>query len=139
MTVTRLHHVVFAVQDLEQAARTWAETLGLQRGASVRPSGSDLELAPLPLGDPARDAFCELVVALAPEQRLTPFLEERGEGMLSLSLEVDDLDAAVAGLRAQGVAIDHPEPGLLPDTRVARLAPSATHGVRLQLLARQPT
>jgi catechol 2,3-dioxygenase-like lactoylglutathione lyase family enzyme len=136
MTVTRLHHVVFAVQDLEQAARAWVETLGLGRGESLRPPGSNLELAPLPLGDPARDAFCELVAALAPEQRLTPFLEERGEGMLSMSLEVDDLDAAVRDLRAQGVVIDDPEAGLLRGTRVARLSPTATHGVRLQLLAR---
>ncbi len=139
MEITRLDHVVFAVQDLAAAVHDWHATFGLEAGASIKPAGTRMELIPLPVGD----AFLELITvsvpaasASEPEQRIAGSIKERAGGMLSLALEVSDLDASVRELRAKGVAIDDPAPGLLPDSRVARIARDVSHGVPMQLIER---
>ncbi|MEX1253781.1 MAG: VOC family protein [Dehalococcoidia bacterium] len=135
MKVARLDHVVFAVDEIDAAAKAWARAFGLQAGPSLRPEQAPVELAALPVG--GESAFLELVRALSDGHQLARSVAEHAEGMLSLSLAVDGLDAAVAELRAKGVAVSGPEPGLLPGTRVARFDPAVTHGVRLQLIERQ--
>ena len=129
----RLDHVVVAVKELEEAARAWEHNLGLKAERVVQPEGSNLKLAMLPAGN----AFVELAQALAPEHRLAAFVEERGEGMFSLSIEVDDLEAAVAELRGRSVDVSDPEPGVLEGTRVARISPQSAHGVPIQLIERR--
>ena len=134
MNVQRLDHVVFAVQDLEAALATWAQTFGLAAGPVLRPEGVPLALAPLPVGE--RGAFLELAQPTAADHPLARQIDERGEGMLSLSFQVADLDAAVRELRAKGVPVGDPAPGLLPDTLIARIDRAASHGVAVQLIER---
>ena len=128
----RLDHVVVAVKELEEAAWAWEHNLGLKAERVVQPDGSNLKLAMLPVGN----AFVELAQAVAPDHRLAAFVEERGEGMFSLSIEVDDLEAAVAELRGRSVDVSDPEPGVLEGTRVARINPQSAHGVPIQLIER---
>jgi methylmalonyl-CoA epimerase len=128
----RLDHVVVAVRELEEAARAWEHNLGLKAERVFEPAGSNLKLASLPAGN----AFVELAQALAPEHRLAAFVEERGEGMFSLSIEVDDLEATVAELRGRGAQVSDPEPGVLEGTRVARIDRQSAHGVQIQLIQR---
>lgn len=140
MKVERLDHLVLAVQELGPAIEAWAKTFGLQSEAPIQPEGSHLELAALPLGGPAlsqvEGAFLELVRATTDDHPLARHLAEVGEGMFSISLQVDDLDAAVRDLRAKGVPVSHPEPGLLPETRVARVPRDYAHGVAVQMIER---
>ena len=128
----RLDHVVVAVKELEEAARAWEHNLGLKAEPVFEPAGSNLRLASLPTGN----AFVELAQPLAPDHRLAAFVEERGEGMFSLSMEVDDLEAAVAELRGRSVDVSDPEPGVWEGTRVARISPQSAHGVPIQLIER---
>ena len=57
-----------------------------------------------------------------------------GEGLSALTLEVDDLEAAVAYLRDKGAQVSEPEPALWPHTRVARISHTSSHGVSIQLI-----
>jgi methylmalonyl-CoA epimerase len=129
----RLDHVVIAVRDLEEAAQAWERNLGLKADRIFQPAGSSMRLASLPAGN----AFLELVQPLAPDHRLAAFMDEHGEGMFSLAIEVDDLEAAVAGLRARGVQVSDPEPGVWEGTRVCRIDRQSAHGVAIQLLQRR--
>jgi hypothetical protein len=74
---------------------------------------------------------------VAQEGRFYQQFQERGEGMFSLSVEVEDLDAAVSYLRSRGAATSDPEPGIWPGSRVARVKKEHTHGVSLQLIERR--
>jgi len=134
MNVRRLDHLIFAVRDLEQAAQAWAGALGLRAEPAYRPEGSHLELARLPL-DP-EGPFLELAMPTAENHRLARFLDDRGEGMFSISVEVDDLDATVRDLRANGLPVSDPEAGAWPGTRLARIPRASGHGVAIQLLER---
>lgn len=130
----RIDHVVIATEDLQDAARLWERNLGLKPDASLdRPLGSGFKVARLPIGD----AFLELVQPVATEGRFLERFKERGEGIFSISLEVDDLDSAVGYLRGKGVRVSDPEAGIWPASRVARVNQASTHGVSIQLIERR--
>ena len=133
-TLKRIDHVVIATEDLQDAARLWERNLGLKPDASLdRPLGSGFKVSRLPIGD----AFLELVQPVSDKGRFAEQFQERGEGMFSVSIEVDDLEGAVAYLRENGARVSDPEPGIWPDSRVARISRSSSHGVSIQLIQRR--
>ena len=130
----RIDHVVIATEDLEDATRRWERNLGLKAEATVqKPLGAGFQLARLPVGD----AFLELVQPTGEKGRFAEQFKERGEGLFSMSLEVDDLEATVAYLRGRGARVSDPEPGIWPKTRVARISAASSHGVSIQLIERK--
>ena len=133
MTIQRLDHLVFAVEDIEETAKAWEETLGIRAAETVRPEGTEIEISFLPAGD----SILELVCPTSQESPIARAMAERGPGMLSISLEVDDIEAAVQDLRSKGVEASGPDKGILPDTRIARIPREAAHGVAVQLIERQ--
>lgn len=133
-TFKRIDHVVIATEDLADAAAKWERNLGLRVQERVsRPLGSGFDVARLPVGD----AFVELVQPVEEKGRFAEQFRERGEGLFSISIEVDDLDEAVRYLRGKGARVSDPEPGIWPGSRVARVSRSSTHGVSLQLIERR--
>ena len=137
MKIMSLDHIVFIVDSLQDAAAAWKETLGLTVGEQLESEGLQGVLGLVPVGLPdANSGFLELAQPSGAEGPLAGMLAERAEGMLSLSLEVDDIDAAVAELKSKGVEIADVVQGPLPNSRVARFGSGATHGVRMQLIER---
>ncbi len=137
MKIKGLDHIVFIVDSLQDAAASWNEALGLTVGQQLESEGLQGVLGLVPVGSAdASGGFIELAQPAGSEGPLAEMLAERGEGMLSLSIEVDDIDAAVAELKSKGVEIADVVEGPLPESRVARFAPGAIHGVRLQLIER---
>ena len=135
--VLRLDHIVLAVQDSEPAISAWAETFGLPAEASIRPEGTHMELTFLPLSGPdGLGAFLELVQPTTEDHRVARHIAEQGEGMFSISLQVDGLDATVRELRAKGATVSDPEAGVLPSSRIARIPRDSAHGVAVQLIER---
>ena len=61
---------------------------------------------------------------------------QRGEGLFSISVEVEDLDGAVAFLRDNNVKVSDPEARIWPGARLARINHESTHGVSIQLIER---
>jgi methylmalonyl-CoA epimerase len=129
----RLDHVVVAVRELDEAANAWEHNLGLKAERASQPAGSGVKLASLPAGN----AFVQLVQPMAADHALAAFMDERGEGMFSLSIEVDDIEAAVAELRGRGVQVSDSEAGMLEGTRIARISRQSAHGVEIHLLERR--
>ncbi|MEE8369927.1 MAG: VOC family protein [Dehalococcoidia bacterium] len=129
----RIDHVVIATADLEDATHLWELNLGLRPDATLdQPLGAGFKVARLPVGD----AFLELIQPGAGGGRFAAQVQERGEGLFSLSIEVDDMAAAVAHLREKGATVSDPEPGIWPDSRVARVSQGSSHGVSIQLIER---
>jgi methylmalonyl-CoA epimerase len=133
-TFKRIDHVAIATEDMADAAARWERNLGLRVEERVsRPLGASFDVARLPVGD----AFIELIQPVEEEGRFAEQLKERGEGLFSISVEVDDLDEAVAYLREKGARVSDAEPGIWPDSRIARVSQSSTYGVSLQLIERR--
>ena len=87
----------------------------------------------LPIGD----AFLELVQPVAREGRFYEQFQQRGEGLFSISVEVEDLDEAVSFLKGKGVKVSEPEASIWPGARLARINHEHTHGVSIQLIERK--
>lgn len=143
MKPERLDHVVFLVRDLDQAATTLKDVLGLDLDQRIGPEGFPAVLGIVPIqGSAPTGAFIELASPVADAQGgLAQTLEERGEGMLSISIEVSDIDTAVSDLRSKGFEVSDIVEGPLPSRtrpgegrRIARIPPGAAHGVALQLI-----
>ena len=150
MKVKKLDHVVIATEDLDNALALWQRNLGLTPDASLdRPLGAGFKVARLPIGD----SFLELVQPVAKEGRFYEQVQQRGEGLFSISVEVEDLDEAVAFLRSgggepalsgrggpgrtrRGAKVSDPEPSIWPGARLARINQASTHGVSIQLIER---
>lgn len=134
MKVSKLDHVVIATQDLEDALRLWDRNVGLKPDASLdKPLGSGFKVARLPIGD----SFLELVQPVEASGRFYEQVQERGEGLFSISVQVEDLDEAVSYLRGKNIKVSDPEPSIWPGARVARVNHEFTHGVSIQLIERK--
>lgn len=133
MNVKKLDHVVIATADLDDALAQWERNVGLKTDASLnQPLGAGFKVSRLPIGE----SFLELVQPVAEKGRFYEQFQERGEGLFSISVEVEDLEAAVEHLRGRGVRISDAEPSIWPGARVARINRGHTHGVSIQLIER---
>ena len=133
MTVRGVHHVGFAVTDLDAAVATYERLFG----ASLEHRDA--------VGDQGVEAASVLVGAgrvelLAPTGEDTPvgrFLAKRGPGMHHVAYEVDDVRSALDELERNGAElIDHaPRHGLF-GTEVAFVHLESVHGVLSELVGR---
>ena len=134
MKVKKLDHVIIAVEDVQTAAASWEHIVGLKVDDSMdQPLGSGFKVARLPIGE----SFLELVQPVANEGRFYEQYQERGEGMFSISIEVEDLDAAVSHLAGKNVKVSEPEASIWPGASVARINRDHTNGVSIQLIERK--
>jgi methylmalonyl-CoA epimerase len=130
MKAIRIDHLVLAVRDLEAAITTYTELLGLEKVRAGEVPALGIRNAFLKLGD----TELELAAPLSEDTPVGKFLQQQGEGMYLLALEVDALDDAIAAFQAQGVRVNVAEGA--DGQRRAFVSPRATHGVLLQLLER---
>jgi methylmalonyl-CoA/ethylmalonyl-CoA epimerase len=126
----KIDHIAVAVKDLDAAVKTFTSNFGfpVTRRAEVGQLG--IALAMLKIGD----AEIELFTPTKADNPPAKFITERGEGMYVLSLETNNLDAAVQSLRAQGIKVGDVSPTGDGRSRLVYISPKATHGVLLQLI-----
>ena len=110
--VTDVDHVVLFSDDLAGALALWCGALGIaERWRRDFPERGTVNVG-LRLGG----VTIELVAPLGASAAAT---EHRGERVWGLAYRVDDVDAAVARLRATAVPVGDARTGLAPGTRVA--------------------
>ncbi len=125
-----LAHVALAVRDADAVAAVFAAVLGAARGREELVDGGALRVVFLHLGP----VTLELLEPRDPAHTVARFLEKRGPGLHHLSLEVADLDAALARAREAGARLvdETPRAGA-HGTRVAFLHPGGLGGVLVEL------
>ena len=123
-----LDHIGIAVKSLD-AARIY-EALGLEIEHVEVVETQGVKTAFLSVGD----SSLELLEPTGPDSTVAKFIEKRGEGIHHLCFRVDDIDAHLARLKAQGYRLinETAVPGA-PGCRVAFLHPSAGNGVLIEL------
>ena len=106
MNVRSVHHVAFAVEDLDEAVETYRLLFGAEVELRDRLESQGVEAAYLRLGS----GRVELVSPLAEDTPVGRFLARRGPGMHHVGFAVDDVAAAVGELAETGVEVIDPEP-----------------------------
>ena len=128
MNKPKLDHIGIAVRSIEAAAIYQALGLTVDHVETV-PS-QRVKTAFLSVGD----SNLELLEPTDADSTIAKFIEKRGEGIHHICLRVDDLDAHLARLKAQGFRLINESgvPGA-HGCRVAFLHPSAGSGVLIEL------
>ncbi len=131
MTFRGVHHVGFAVTDLDEAVETYRRLFGatLEHRDAVAEQG--VEAASVLVGA----SRVELLVPTGDDTPVGRFLAKRGPGMHHVAYEVDDVRSALAGLERAGVELidQAPRHGLF-GLQVAFVHPDAVHGVLTEVV-----
>ena len=127
----RIDHIGVAVDDLEEAVSLYSERLGMpvQHRETVEEQGVEAVL--LGVGE----SHVELLSPLGPETAVGRFLERNGPGMHHVAYGTDDIESALEGVRAAGLALidERPRTGIR-GSRVAFVHPKSTGGVLTELV-----
>ena len=131
MEVRSVHHVAFAVADLDEAVTTYERLFDARVELRGRMEDQGVEAAYLRVGS----GRVELVSALGEDTPVGRFLAKRGPGMHHVAYEVADVAAAVRSLVSDGAdVIDaQPRPGL-GGHEVSFVHPDAVHGVLVEVI-----
>jgi methylmalonyl-CoA/ethylmalonyl-CoA epimerase len=130
--VRSVHHVAFAVTDLDEALETYQRLFGARIELRGRMDDQGVEAAYLRIGD----GRVELVSALGEDTPVGRFLAKRGPGMHHVAYEVADVASAVRSLVANGVEVIDPEPRPgLGGHEVSFVHPDSVHGVLVEVIS----
>jgi len=129
--VRSVHHVAFAVQDLDEAVGTYQRLFGAEVELRGRMEDQGVEAAYLRVGSDR----VELMSALAEDTPVGRFLAKRGPGMHHVAYEVPDVATAVGELAAAGADVIDPEPRTgLDGHDVSFVHPDSVHGVLVEVI-----
>jgi len=134
--ITKIDHIGVAVKALESSLPFWSEVLGLDVSGIETVESENVKVAFLRVGN----ASIELLEPTDASSALGRHLDQRGEGIHHLTLEVRDLPAMLERLRERGVPIigDGARPGA-GGRQVAFLHPKAAGGVLVELVSARQT
>ena len=125
----RLDHVAIAVDDVEAAAREYAEALGTGPPEFETVESEGVRIAVLRL----ENCRVELMQPVGDSSPIAKFLERRGPGLHHVALETPDIDGEVGRMRGCGVRfLGDVRPGSA-GTRVTFIHPKSLRGVLAEL------
>jgi len=127
----RIDHIGVAVADLDAALALHADTYGLPVAHRETLAAQGVEAVLLDVGE----SHVELLAPLGDDTPVGRFLAARGPGLHHVAYAVEDVEAALARLRARGLRLvdEAPRRGIR-GTRVAFLHPTTAGGVLTELV-----
>ena len=134
--VRRIDHIAIVVRDIDAALLFYRDVLGIVPSVIEDVPTEGVRIAFLVLGGPEGTKI-ELVQPLDTTSGVARFLEKHGEGQHHICLEVASIDAALAGLQAQGVPVLDTTPRVSVDGRAIFIHPRGAHGVLTELVERE--
>ena len=127
----KINHIAVVVPDVEKALMFWRDALGLDLQRVEHNEREGVDIAFLPVGS---EGEIELIAPTTPDSGVAKYLSKTGGGLHHLCLEVDDIAAALEGLKAKGVELINSEPRTRDDgIQYAFIHPRSTGGVLLEL------
>ena len=128
MKIKRVEHIAIAVNSLKQSIDLLRDTFGLP--LEYEEQIGQTRLAMLPVGE----TYLELLEGQGPESGVTRWISEKGTGLFHICFEVEDIEAALAELKAKGVALRDESPRIgHAGARIAFIDPKATENCLIEL------
>lgn len=130
----KINHLGIAVKEIDEALKFWAGALGLQNVHTEEVAEQKVRTAMLPIGE----TKIELLEPTSDDSPIAKFLEKRGGGIHHIAVEVEDIEASLAKLKAQGARLIDEQPKIgAENCLIAFVHPSASGGVLLELVQKQ--
>ncbi|HET8996792.1 MAG TPA: methylmalonyl-CoA epimerase [Acetobacteraceae bacterium] len=128
MKIKRVEHIAIAVDSLDRSAGLWRDAFGLD--VEYEETIGETRLAMLPVGE----SYLELLEGQGPESGVSQWIGEKGTGLFHICFEVEDIDGALAELKAKGVKLRDETPRIgHGGARIAFLDPASTGNVLVEL------
>ena len=128
----QIDHIAVVVQDMEAALKVYRDALGLPlaRVEDVPAEGVKVAFLPMPEGD----GEVELVQPTDEESGIARFLAKRGQGIHHICFRVDDIQAAMDHVTANGLQVIEDEPRVgSQGQKYVFIHPKSAHGVLIEL------
>jgi methylmalonyl-CoA/ethylmalonyl-CoA epimerase len=133
MKILKIDHLGIAVNNIDDAKRFWSKVLGLPFEGAETVTEQKVTTAFFPVGE----SEVELLESTAPDGPVAKYIEKRGPGIQHVAFRVADIEAALAELKANGIALIDQQPRAgAGGARIAFLHPKATGGVLVELCQR---
>jgi LAO/AO transport system kinase len=126
-----INHLGIATKAIDEALGFWVDALGLENVHTESVEDQKVRVAMLPIGE----SRIELLEPTSEDSPISKFLEKRGGGIHHIAVEVEDIEAALAKLKARGVRLIDETPRIGAEgCLVAFVHPSSVGGVLLELV-----
>jgi methylmalonyl-CoA/ethylmalonyl-CoA epimerase len=127
----RIEHIGIATERIDEALAFWRDALGLDVVHTEEVAEQGVRVAMLPVGEPR----VELLEPMHADSPVAKFLAKRGPGVHHIAVRVDDIRAALAQLKAQGMRLIDETPRVGAEgCLVAFVHPASAGGVLLELV-----
>ncbi len=129
----RVSHVGIAVANLDAAKRTFGGLFGVSDFHQEEVEGQKVRIASFEVGE----SRIELTQGTDDQSAISKFIARRGEGIHHIAFEVDDVDAEMKRLQAEGYEFTSSAPSEgAHGMRIVFLHPKGTNGVLIELCSR---
>jgi methylmalonyl-CoA/ethylmalonyl-CoA epimerase len=126
----KIDHIGIATKSIEEALKFWQNSLGLENVHTEIVEEQKVRVAMLPVGE----SRVELLEPTSDDSPISKFLEKRGGGIHHIAVEVEEIEASLAKLKAEGARLIDETPRIGAEgCLIAFVHPAATGGVLLEL------
>jgi methylmalonyl-CoA/ethylmalonyl-CoA epimerase len=133
MKIKHIDHIGIAVKTIEQAGKFYTDMLGLMITNIENVADQKVNVAFLPI----TDTEVELLESTHPDGPVAKYIESRGEGVQHIAFRVENIEEALAELKAKGVRLidEKPRKGA-GGAKIAFIHPKETNGVLVEICER---
>ena len=128
--LTKINHIGIAVKSLEDSLPFYRDNLGMAFAGIEEVAEQQVRVAMLQIGE----SKIELLEPTSADSPVAKFIEKNGPGIHHVAYEVNDIEAAIAKLMADGSRmIDEKPRNGAHGTRIAFVHPKSSNGVLTEL------
>ncbi|MFO8009839.1 MAG: methylmalonyl-CoA epimerase [Dehalococcoidia bacterium] len=125
----RIDHVAVAVKNLDSAVSTFENLFGLKPSKIEEVPDQGVKAAMIHIGD----TELELIEPVDPESGVAKFIENKGEGIHHICIEVDDTDEELTRLEAKGAKLIDKQGRKGLAGKIGFIHPKSVNGVLIEL------
>ena len=130
----KISHLGIATKGIDEALKFWQDALGLENIHTETVEDQKVRVAMLPLGE----TNIELLEPTAEDSPIQKFIEKRGGGIHHIAVEVDNIEASLAKLKAEGMRLIDEKPRVGAEgCLVAFVHPASAGGVLMELVQKK--
>ena len=130
MKIKRIEHVGVVVRDIEKSRRLWEDCFGIPLGGVEESKVRPQRLALFPIGE----SMIELLAGTTPDSKFAQMCAEGKDGINHICFEVENIDEALAELKAKGIPLIDQVPRIgHAGCRIAFLDPAGTENCLIEL------
>lgn len=126
----KINHIGIATKSIAESLKFWQDSLGLENVHTEVVEEQKVRVAMLPIGE----SRVELLEPTSDDSPISKFLEKRGGGIHHIAVEVENIEASLAKLKAEGARLIDETPRIGAEgCLIAFVHPATTGGVLLEL------